>query len=134
VKYNDWLLTGDAAYIDEKGFIYIVDRFKDVIYFGGTGAIFPSKVEGVIRQLKEVEDVAVVGLQHETWGEVPCAFVVTKPGSNLSREQIFSHVYAQLPKHNLVDVIFLDELPRNALGKVDKPLLRKRYTPQTKNL
>jgi acyl-CoA synthetase (AMP-forming)/AMP-acid ligase II len=133
-KHDGWLLTGDAGYMDENGFVYIVDRYKDVIYFGGTGAIFPSKVEGAIKQLEEVADVAVVGLHHEQWGEVPCAFVVAKPESGLTREKVFAHVYSQLPKHNLVDLIFVDQLPRNAMGKVDKPLLRKNYKPNLANL
>jgi acyl-CoA synthetase (AMP-forming)/AMP-acid ligase II len=132
--HDGWLLTGDAAYIDEKGFVYIVDRYKDVIFFGGMGAIFPSKVEAVIRQLDSVADVAVVGVKHETWGEIPCAFIVPKPDQNLTREQVFAHVYSQLPKHNLADLIFVQELPRNALGKVDKPQLRKLYRPQSTKL
>ncbi|MGA8942956.1 MAG: class I adenylate-forming enzyme family protein [Thermoactinomyces sp.] len=133
-KYQEWFLTGDAGYMDENEFVYVVDRYKDVIYFGGTGAIFPSKVEGVIKQLEEVADAALVGLYHEEWGEVPCAFVVAKPEKNLTREKVFAHVYAQLPKHNLVDLIFVDKLPRNALGKVDKPLLKKNYKPDLRNL
>jgi acyl-CoA synthetase (AMP-forming)/AMP-acid ligase II len=133
-KHNGYLLTGDAGYMDEKGFVYFVDRYKDVIYFGGTGAIFPSKVEGVIKQLEEIADVAVVGLHHEQWGEVPCAFVVAKSESGLTREKVFAHVYSRLPKHNLVDVIFVDQLPRNAMGKVDKPLLKKNYKPNLANL
>ncbi len=133
-KHQEWFLTGDAGYIDENEYVYIVDRYKDVIFFGGVGAIFPSKVEGVIKQMEEVADAAVVGLHHEKWGEVPCAFVMPKPENDLTREKVFAHVYSKLPKHNLVDVIFVDDLPRNALGKVDKPLLKKNHKPDLKNL
>lgn len=133
-KYQGWFLTGDAGYMDENEFVYIVDRYKDVIYFGGMGAIFPSKVEGTIKQMEEVVDAAVVGLHHEKWGEVPCAFVVAKPESKLSREKVFAHVYSELPKYNLVHIVFVDNLPRNALGKVDKPLLKKNYKPDLRNL
>ncbi|MBA4601216.1 class I adenylate-forming enzyme family protein [Thermoactinomyces mirandus] len=133
-KYQEWFLTGDAGYMDKNEYVHIVDRYKDVIFFGGVGAIFPSKVEGVIKQMEEVADAALVGLHHEKWGEIPCAFVVPAPESDLAREKVFAHVYSQLPKHNLVDVIFVDDLPRNALGKVDKPLLKKNHKPDLKNL
>jgi acyl-CoA synthetase (AMP-forming)/AMP-acid ligase II len=134
VKQNGWFLSGDAGYMDENGFVYVVDRYKDVIYFGGVGAIFPSKVEGVIKELEEVADAALVGLHHEKWGEVPCAFIETKPESSLTKEQVFAHVYSKLPKHHLVEVNFVDELPRNAMGKIDKPWLRKNYRPKLEKL
>lgn len=133
-KHQEWFLTGDAGYMDKNGFVHIIDRYKDVIYFGGVGAIFPIKVEGVIKQMEEVADAAMVGLHHEKWGEVPCAFVMTKPESELTREKVFAHVYSELPKHKLVHIFFVDDLPRNALGKVDKPLLKKNYKPDLRNL
>ena len=72
---------GDAVRMDENGFIYVVDRYKDVIYFSGLDAIYPSQVEKVLQQMDEISEVSVVGVQHERWGELPCAFVVRKAGN-----------------------------------------------------
>ncbi|MGA8943999.1 MAG: class I adenylate-forming enzyme family protein, partial [Thermoactinomyces sp.] len=71
--YQDWFLTGDAGRIDEQGFIEIVDRYKDVIFFSGFGGIFPGEIEDVIREMEEIEDVSVAGIHHPKWAEFPCA-------------------------------------------------------------
>ncbi|MGA8943364.1 MAG: AMP-binding protein, partial [Thermoactinomyces sp.] len=71
--YQGWFLTGDAGRIDEQGFIEIVDRYKDVIFFSGFGGIFPGEIEDVIREMEEIEDVSVAGIHHPKWAEFPCA-------------------------------------------------------------
>jgi acyl-CoA synthetase (AMP-forming)/AMP-acid ligase II len=123
--HDGWLLTGDAARIDERGFVHIVDRYKDVIYISAVDAIYPSQVEAVLRELDGVADVALVGVQHERFGELPCAFIV--PEADLTREQVFEFARSRMEKHKVMEVIFTEQLPRNPLGKVDKPVLRKLF-------
>lgn len=126
--YNGWFLTGDAARVDEDGFIEIVDRYKDVIFFAGYGGIYPSEVEEVIREIPDIEDVSVVGVDDPQWSEIPCAFVRLKNESILTKIDILHYVHQKLERHKLMDVIFCDQpLPRNANGKIDKSQLKKLY-------
>ncbi|WP_110207792.1 AMP-binding protein [Nocardioides daejeonensis] len=119
-----WVHTGDIGKLDEDGFLYIVDRKKDMVVSGGFN-VFPRQVEDVICADAEVAQAAVIGIPHPKWGEAVHAFIVRKPGSEVSAEQIQARVKAELgsiPSPKTVD--FVDELPVNPAGKVDKKTLR----------
>ena len=121
---NGWLYTGDLGRFDEEGFLYIVDRKKDMIIRGGEN-IYPIEVEEVLYQIPEILEAAVVGVPHEVYGEVPKAFVVFKEGKALSEQQILSYLTERLAKYKLpAEVEVIDALPRNASGKVLKHTLR----------
>ncbi|GGA48424.1 acyl--CoA ligase [Kroppenstedtia guangzhouensis] len=125
--HKGWLLMGDAVRVDEEGLIYLVDRYKDVIYFSGLDAIYPSQVEKVLQQMDEISEVSVVGVQNERWGELPCAFIVPKAGTDLTRDQVLQFARERMEKHKLAEVILIDQLPKNATGKVDKGKLKEMY-------
>ncbi|MGA8941575.1 MAG: AMP-binding protein [Thermoactinomyces sp.] len=125
--HNGWFLSGDAARMDERGFVYIVDRYKDVIYISGFDAIYPSPVEAELRKLDGVSDVALIGVQHQHYGEISCAFIVRKPEAGLTHEQVLKFVHSRMEKHKVMAVHFVEQIPRNDLGKVDKAALKKIY-------
>ncbi len=119
-----WFHTGDVGIRDADGYLYIVDRLKDMIVSGGEN-IATSEVERVLYEHDEVVEVAVVGRPHERWGEVPIAFVVLR--SPVAPEVLIEHCRGQLAKFKVpTDVIVIDELPRNPSGKVLKRELRDR--------
>jgi acyl-CoA synthetase (AMP-forming)/AMP-acid ligase II len=119
-----WFHSGDVGILDEDGYIYIVDRLKDMIISGGEN-IASSEVERVLYEHDAVLEVAVVGKPHERWGEVPIAYVVLRAGADAGAEELIEHCRAQLAKYKVpTDVLFLDELPRNPSGKVLKRELR----------
>ncbi|MGE7691871.1 class I adenylate-forming enzyme family protein [Lysinibacillus sp. NPDC097214] len=121
---DGWLYSGDLGRFDEEGYLYIVDRKKDMIIRGGEN-IYPIEVEEVLYQLPEVLEAAVVGLPHEVYGEVPKAFVVLKEGKSPDEEAIMAYCRTQLAKYKVPhEIEFLTELPRNASGKVLKHTLR----------
>ena len=117
---DGWFHTGDAARTDEDGFYYIVDRWKDMFISGGEN-VYPVEVEDVIFQLDGVLENAVIGVPHEKWGEVGRAFVVLKPGVNLTEAAVVDHCEENLARYKVPkEVRFIDELPHNATGKVLK--------------
>ncbi|WP_431233046.1 AMP-binding protein [Mycolicibacterium psychrotolerans] len=127
---DGWVHTGDIGYLDENGFLFIVDRKKDMVVSGGFN-VFPRQVEDVLSTHPAVAQTAVIGVPHTKWGEAVLALVVAKPGeitgSGLEKELI-EHVKQALgsvpaPK----TVLFADELPLNPAGKVDKKAIRKPY-------
>ena len=120
-----WFATGDIGYLDEEGFLYVVDRLKDLIISGGEN-IYPAEIEQTLIGLDGVLEVAVVGQSNEKWEEVPVAFVVLEAGKNLDSHDIFEYCKTQLgsfkcPKRT----IFVEALPRNGVGKVLKNVLRE---------
>lgn len=123
---NRWLHSGDAGMIDEEGCIYIVDRYKDMYISGGEN-VYPAEIEQVIFQLAGVKDVAVIGLPDERWGESGAAIVVQ--GENApDAAQIIAHCQTCLAKFKVPkQVFFIEELPRNAAGKVLKRELRSQF-------
>ena len=124
---DGWLHTGDAARIDEDGFYYIVDRWKDMYISGGEN-VYPAEVESVLHQLAAVAEAAVIGVPSEQWGEVGMAIVAVKPGHCLAEEEIHAHCAANLARFKCPRLIrFVDALPRNATGKIHKPTLRKDF-------
>lgn len=122
-----WLRTGDIGYVDEQGFIYIVDRKKDMILSGGQN-IYPQDIEAVIFEHPAVNDVAVIPAQSKKWGETPIALVVLEAASEGNGAEIMQWSNERLGKQQrIADVVFIDELPRNPNGKVLKRELRVVY-------
>ena len=120
-----WLYTGDMAYKD-NGFIYLVDRKKDVIIYNGEN-IYPVQIEEHIRLLECVKDVAVVGGSHKRMGEVVNAVIELKEGFKCSKQEIYAHCKL-LPEYQRPLRIYFDEVVRNATGKIDKKFLKERIT------
>lgn len=121
---DGWLFSGDLGKFDDEGFLYIVDRKKDMLIRGGEN-IYPIEVEEVLYQMPEVLEAAVVGIPHEVYGEVPKACVVARPDSFLTEEQVLVFCQERLAKYKVPAVVeFVDVLPRNASGKVLKTVLR----------
>jgi fatty-acyl-CoA synthase len=124
---DGWLRTGDAARQDDEGFIYIVDRWKDMYISGGEN-VYPAEVENVIFQLPQVGDVAVIGVPSDRWGEVGKAIIVVKPGAMLTEADVVAHCLSRLAKFKVPQSVdFVEVLPRNAAGKVLKRELRTRF-------
>lgn len=122
---DGWLYTGDMARQDEEGFIYLVDRKKDLIICGGEN-VFPVEVEDFLHTHPAIKDVAAIGYPDDRLGEVVCAVVEVKPGKVLTEEEIFTFCEG-LPKYKRPRKVFFGEVPRNPTGKIEKPRLRKKY-------
>ncbi len=122
---DGWLFTGDMAMEDEDGFIYLVDRKKDVIITGGEN-LYPVQIENFIRKHNAVKDVAVIGVPDERLGEVAAAIVEVKEGFSLTQEELESFC-AELPRYKRPRQIIFDDIPRNPTGKIEKPKLREKY-------
>jgi acyl-CoA synthetase (AMP-forming)/AMP-acid ligase II len=119
-----WFHTGDIGVRDDDGYLFIVDRLKDMIVSGGEN-IAGSEVERVLYEHDAVLEVAVVGLPDEKWGEVPVAHVVLRPEADATADELLDHCRAQLAKFKVPKAItFIDALPRNPSGKVLKRELR----------
>lgn len=126
---GDWLRTGDAARMDDEGFIYIVDRWKDMYISGGEN-VYPAEIENVLYQLPEVAEAAIIGVPSERWGETGMAILVLKPGATLGADAVIAHCLANLAKFKVPQSVeFIDALPRNATGKVLKRTLREQFVP-----
>jgi fatty-acyl-CoA synthase len=124
---DGWLHTGDAARIDEEGFYYIVDRWKDMYISGGEN-VYPAEVENVLHQLTAIAEAAVIGIPSEQWGETGMAIIAVKPGHSLTEAEIHAHCEANLARFKRPRLIeFVDALPRNATGKIHKPTLRQQF-------
>ena len=128
---DGWLVTGDLGRIDEDGYLYIVGRSKDVIIRGGNN-IHPTDVEHAIESHPAVREVAVVGVPHPVLGEDVVAFVTLRPGQQATDEDLRAHTLEQLAKYKVPrQWYFVDELPRNATGKVVKDRLRSQLAEAT---
>ena len=125
VLKDGWLLTGDMAQEDEDGFIFLVDRKKDVIISGGEN-LYPVQIEDFIRSNIKVKDVAVIGLPHKRLGEIAAAIVEIKPEYECSEEELTAFCNA-LPRYKRPHKIIFADIPRNPTGKIEKPKLRKIY-------
>lgn len=125
VLKDGWLLTGDMALMDEEGFIYLVDRKKDVIISGGEN-IYPVQIENHIRSHHAVKDAAVIGLPDTRLGEIVAAVVEIKPEYQCDESDI-DNFCASLPRYKRPRKIIIDTVPRNPTGKIEKPRLREKY-------
>ena len=123
---DGWLYTGDMAREDEDGFIYLVDRKKDVIITGGEN-LYPVQIEDYIRSCDYVRDVAVIGLPDERLGEIAAAIVELKPECSSVTEEDIAAFCGGLPRYKRPRRIIFDKVPRNATGKIEKPKLREKY-------
>ncbi len=126
VLKNGWLYTGDVAMKDEDGFIYLVDRKKDVIVSGGEN-LYPVQIEDYLRKHDKIKDVAVIGLPDARLGEIAGAIISIKEGMTCTEEEIEEFCNG-LPRYKRPRKIIFDDVPRNPTGKIEKPLLRKRYS------
>lgn len=122
---DGWLYTGDMAMMDEDDFIWLVDRKKDVIVSGGEN-IYPVQIENFIRKNDKVKDVAVIGMPSKRLGEITAAIIEVKEGMTLTVEEI-DEFCMDLPRYKRPKVVFFEEIPRNATGKIEKPVLRQRH-------
>jgi acyl-CoA synthetase (AMP-forming)/AMP-acid ligase II len=128
---DGWLLTGDMAREDEDGFIWLVDRKKDVIITGGEN-IFPVEIEDFLMENRKVQDAAVIGIPDERLGEIVAAVVQIKPGQDMTEEEFLAFCES-LPRYKRPRRVFFDDVPRNPTGKIEKPKLRKKYGGMTES-
>ena len=123
---NGWLLTGDMGYVDDEGYIFIVDRKKDLIISKGIN-IYPREIEEVLLSHPEVEEVAVVGKKDKTQGEIPVAFIRPTGDSDLEEKDLRAFLKEKLANYKIPKTFyFVDDLPRNATGKILKRVLKER--------
>ncbi len=127
---DGWLHTGDAGYVDEDGFLFLVDRIKDMIISGGVN-VYPKDIEEVVIQHPDVRDVAIIGVPDEKWGEVPVAAVIFHPDAEVTPEQLLewtnSKVHAKFQR--IHDVVQMNTFPSNVAGKMLKRKMRDEYMP-----
>ena len=125
VLKDGWLYTGDMAREDEDGFIYLVDRKKDVVISGGEN-LYPVQIEDFLRTNEKIKDVAVIGLPDPRLGEIAAAIIELKEGVSCSTEEIDVFCKA-LPRYKRPRKVIFDKVPRNPPGKIEKPVLREKY-------
>ncbi len=127
---DGWLHTGDAGYVDEDGFLYLVDRIKDMIISGGVN-VYPKDIEEIVIQHPDVREVAVIGVPDEKWGEVPIAAVILTSEAKATPEELLKwtngKVHAKFQR--LHDVVIMDSFPCNVAGKMLKRQMRAQYKP-----
>ena len=125
VLKGGWLFTGDMARIDEDGFIYLVDRKKDVVISGGEN-LYPVQIEDFLRSFHKIKDVAVIGLPDSRLGEIAAAIIEIKEGETCTQAEIDEFCKA-MPRYKRPRKVFFDKVPRNPTGKIEKPALREKY-------
>ena len=125
ILLGDWLLTGDMAKKDEDGFIFLVDRKKDVIISGGEN-LYPVQIEDFLRANDKIKDVAVIGLPDKRLGEIAAAIIQLKEGAAADEDEI-NEFCMNLPKYKRPKKIIFADVPRNPTGKIEKPKLREIY-------
>src|SRR5262249_7894323 len=124
---DGWLHTGDATRVDEEGFYYIVDRWKDMYISGGEN-VYPAEVEDVLYRMPAIAEAAVIGIADERWGGPGLAIIVLKRGESADAAAITAHCRANLARFKCPrEIRFVEALPRNATGKVHKPTLRSQF-------
>jgi fatty-acyl-CoA synthase len=124
-KNGGWIYTGDLAKRDEEGFHYIVGRKKDMIITGGEN-VYPLEIEHLLAANPAVDEVAVIGLPDEKWGELVAAFIVLKPSHTIEEEELRAYCERKLGRYKIPKkFILLEELPKTHVGKIDKMKLRE---------
>ncbi|MFJ7747660.1 o-succinylbenzoate--CoA ligase [Peribacillus sp. NPDC097295] len=127
---DGWLYTGDLGYLDEEGFLYVLDRRSDLIISGGEN-VYPAEIENVLSTHPAVFEAGVTSLEDETWGQVPLAFVVRHKGMEVSEAELLEYCREGLAAYKIPrNVIFLEELPRNGASKLLRRELKKRWEGQ----
>ena len=128
VLKGDWLYTGDMAMQDEDGFIFLVDRKKDVIISGGEN-IYPVQIENFLSKHSAIKDVAVIGIADKRLGEISAAIIELKPGMIVTEDEIMEFC-KELPRYKRPRKIIFADIPRNPTGKIEKPKLRQMYNSE----
>jgi long-chain acyl-CoA synthetase len=125
---DGWLHSGDMGYVDDEGFLFLVDRKKDMIITGGVN-VYPKDVEEVIVQHPDVREAAVFGIPHSKWGETPVAAVVLSANATMTKQELVNWVNSRVGAkfQRLSDIVILDDFPRNVAGKTLKRDLRDAY-------
>ncbi|MDQ0834798.1 fatty-acyl-CoA synthase [Streptomyces achromogenes] len=124
---DGWFRSGDAARVDEDGYVHIVDRIKDMIISGGEN-IYPAEIEDLLLAHPDIVECAVIGVADDKWGEVPRAVVVSREGVRLDPDQVLASLAGRLAKYKIPkSVVVADELPRTASGKLLKARVRSRF-------
>ena len=124
---DGWLHTGDLAREDDEGFIYIVDRSKDMYISGGEN-VYPAEVEDALSQHPAILECAIIGVPDARWGETGLAVVALKAQATATEADILAHCRERLAKYKCpAHIVFVEAIPRNATGKLDKPALRAQY-------
>ena len=125
---NGWLATGDLGFLDSDGYLYLKGRKDDMINVGGE-KVSPIEIELMIKQLDKIQDVGVIGVPDKTFGEIPVAFIVTE--FNLETNEILSHCIKTLERYKIPqNFIFIDSIPKNESGKIERNTLREMYAKQ----
>jgi acyl-CoA synthetase (AMP-forming)/AMP-acid ligase II len=127
-KINGWYRSGDVGYVDEEGFLYLVDRKKDMIISGGVN-VYPRDIEEVAIQHPDVVEVAVFGVDHPHWGETPVAAVVLREGTATAPSDLVAWINGRVGAkfQRLGDIMVVESFPRNSAGKTLKRVLREQY-------
>jgi acyl-CoA synthetase (AMP-forming)/AMP-acid ligase II len=127
---DGWLHTGDVGRLDEDGYLTLVDRIKDMIIRGGEN-LYPKEIESTLFEVDGVLEAAVVGKSHPVLGEVPVAYVALYPDSQVTEEQLLEHCRTHLTRVKVpVSITIVNAIPKNPVGKIDKPTLRRSLLPQ----
>ncbi len=127
--HDGWLYTGDMAREDEDGFIWLVDRKKDVIISGGEN-IYPVQIEDFLRSNAKIKDVAVIGIPEKRLGEITLAVIEVKEGESMTEDEV-NNFCLELPRYKRPRKIVFAKVPRNPTGKIEKPALRKKYAGES---
>ncbi|MGW3092914.1 acyl-CoA synthetase [Streptomyces sp. NPDC001102] len=127
---DGWFRSGDAARVDEDGYVFIVDRIKDMIISGGEN-VYPAEIEDQLLAHPDIVECAVIGVPDDKWGEVPRAVVVPREGASIDPDEVLASLAGRLAKYKIPkSVVLADELPRTASGKLLKSRVRKRFGNQ----
>lgn len=131
---DGWLHSGDMGYVDDEGFLFLVDRKKDMIITGGVN-VYPKDIEEVIVQHPDVREAAVFGVPHSKWGETPVAAVVLSANATVTTQELVGWVNNRVGAkfQRLSDIVILDDFPRNVAGKTLKRELRDAYLAHHRN-
>jgi fatty-acyl-CoA synthase len=125
---NDVLHTGDLGYLDEDGYLYIVDRVKDM-YRSGAENVYPAEVEALLIDHPKIESVAIIGVPDEKWGETGKAFIVCKKGMTITREEVAFFLEGKIARFKIPrHVHLLDSMPQTVTGKLKKAVLKKQFS------
>jgi acyl-CoA synthetase (AMP-forming)/AMP-acid ligase II len=124
---NGWFYTEDICHIDEKGYVYIIDRKKDMIITGGEN-VYPAEIEKVINEHPAVRESSAIGVPHAVWGEAIAAIIVLNEGADLDSAALIQYCKGKIAGYKVPKIIhFIPEMPRNPAGKISKPELRQRF-------